>query len=156
MKNGGKYTVKNLLCCYICNSFAFLILTVLPTVVVCLQYPVRASWPPAPSDAAGYPASGLPVRSAPAVEKRRQSLAEFLYSRLNNKNRRKPLQVSQADCRFCSIVFWGIFSWEEMLIFFSSSFLLETSFHMHVLKKNGFLKFTLVYFLFCMVCDLAF
>jgi hypothetical protein len=103
------YTVKNLLCCYICNSLAFLVLTVLPTVVVCLQYPARASWPPAPTDAAGYPASGLPARSAPAVEKRRQSLAEFLYSRLNNKNRRKPLQVSQADCSFRCIVFGEYF-----------------------------------------------
>jgi len=56
-------------------------------------------YPPAPAES-GYSASEV----HPVME-RRMNLAEFLFSRLNDKNRRKPLQVNKGRTRLLISLF---------------------------------------------------
>jgi hypothetical protein len=64
-----------------------------------LRNPADRWYFPAPAEL-GYPASDLrphygDYEAARPVQKKKMNLAEFLFNRLNDKNRRKPLKVKK-------------------------------------------------------------
>jgi hypothetical protein len=71
------------------------------TVPAELRNPTDRWYFPAPAESGYLPASDVRPHygdyEARPVPKKKMNLAEFLFNRLNDKNRRKPLKVKKAE-----------------------------------------------------------